>query len=116
MLIKDSQSVPGLRRPTPPSTAGRKPVARPPLPIHLTPNSTQAHPAREAGGTQHKTGGARGIASQFSPAKHRAPLRVQAPTRAVQERASFDRKLQTLHARLDTVSTDKLDGKISDEF
>jgi len=51
-----SQSDPGLRRPTPPSTAGRKPAARPP--IHFLPakDSIHALPSREAGDTQRKTG------------------------------------------------------------
>ena len=50
------QSVPGLRRPTPPSTAGRKPAARPP---NQSPPATEfldGSSARQAGRTQRKTG------------------------------------------------------------
>jgi len=47
-----SQSDPGLRRPTPPSTAGRKPAARPPLPEV----SRDGISPREAGHAQRKTG------------------------------------------------------------
>lgn len=51
------QSVPVLRRPTPPSTAGRKPAARPPIQF---PPATESQGvdsrSREAGGTQRKTG------------------------------------------------------------
>ena len=47
-----SQSDPGLRRPTPPSTAGRKPAARPPL-LGV---SREGLSPREAGLTQRKTG------------------------------------------------------------
>ena len=50
------QSVPALRRPTPPSTAGRKPAARPPIqfpPIAVPDDDSRP---REAAGTQRKTG------------------------------------------------------------
>jgi hypothetical protein len=51
-----SQSDPGLRRPTPPSTAGRKPVARPPV-QHLPATGSKDEPrSREPGGAQRKTG------------------------------------------------------------
>lgn len=51
-----SQSDPGLRRPTPPMTAGRKPAARPPNPIlSFTPSNLES-PSREAGLPQPKTG------------------------------------------------------------
>jgi len=50
------QSVPALRRPTPPSTAGRKPAARPPV-QHLPATGSKDEPRpREAGGAQRKTG------------------------------------------------------------
>lgn len=51
-----SQSDPGLRRPTPPSTAGRKPAARPSI---LFPSATGTKTiaiAREVVITQRKTG------------------------------------------------------------
>ena len=47
-----SQSDPGLRRPTPPSTAGRKPAARPPI----SPWKARTNAAREAGLPQPKIG------------------------------------------------------------
>jgi hypothetical protein len=50
------QSDPGLRRPTPPSTAGRTPAARPPLHFPHTTDSKVIPTAREAGDTQSKTG------------------------------------------------------------
>jgi len=50
------QSDPGLRRPTPPSTAGRKPAARPPLQFLPATNSKSKYRARAAGITQRKTG------------------------------------------------------------
>jgi len=43
-------------------------------------------------------------------------LHVQTRTQAVQERARLERELQTLHAWMDAAYTDKLDGRISDEF
>ena len=43
-------------------------------------------------------------------------VHVQIRDRAIQERARLDRELQTLHARMDAAYTDKLDGKISEEF
>jgi hypothetical protein len=51
-----SQSDPGLRRPTPPSTAGRKPAARPPFQFLPSTDSVVVFPSREAGDTQRKTG------------------------------------------------------------
>jgi hypothetical protein len=50
------QSDPGLRRPTPPATAGRKPVARPPKPAHSFTSSETDLTPREAGHAQPKTG------------------------------------------------------------
>jgi hypothetical protein len=50
------QSDPGLRRPTPPSTAGRKPAARPPVQFLPETNSNDHFKPREAGATQRKTG------------------------------------------------------------
>ena len=50
------QSDPGLRRPTPPSTAGRKPAARPPIQIPPVSDSKGNSRPREAGGSQRKTG------------------------------------------------------------
>jgi hypothetical protein len=50
-----SQSDPGLRRPTPPSTAGRKPAARPPFQIFEVEAAEKPH-AREAGIAQPKIG------------------------------------------------------------
>jgi hypothetical protein len=41
---------------------------------------------------------------------------MEARTQVAQERARLERELQTLHTRLDAAYTDKLDGKISDEF
>lgn len=46
------QSDPGLRRPTPPMTAGRKPAARPPI----SPRKVRLNAAREAGLPQPKIG------------------------------------------------------------
>jgi hypothetical protein len=50
-----SQSDPGLRRPTPPSTAGRKPAARPPKTIRSFTSSETDLTPREAELSQHKT-------------------------------------------------------------
>ena len=50
------QSDPGLRRPTPPSTAGRKPAARPSSPLILAIRPAEAQETREAGLAQPKTG------------------------------------------------------------
>jgi site-specific DNA recombinase len=43
-------------------------------------------------------------------------VHVQTRNQAIQERVRLDRELQTLHARMDATYTDKLDGKISEEF
>ena len=51
-----SHSDPGLRRPTPPSTAGRKPAARPPYQFLPATDSLDASRSREAGSSQRKTG------------------------------------------------------------
>ena len=51
-----SQSDPGLRRPTPPSTAGRKPAARPSFQSNPGTDSKVDYRPRAAGGTQRKTG------------------------------------------------------------
>jgi hypothetical protein len=51
-----SQSDPELRRPTPSSTAGRKPAAHPPVQFHPSANSKDDSRPREAGGAQRKTG------------------------------------------------------------
>ncbi len=50
------QSDPGLRRPTPPLTAGRKPAARPPLQFLPATSSKNDSRLRAAGNTQRKTG------------------------------------------------------------
>jgi hypothetical protein len=50
------QSVPALRRPTPPSTAGRKPVARPPIQSSRVTVAEGNSRPREAADTQRKTG------------------------------------------------------------
>lgn len=50
------QSVPGLRRPTPPLTAGRKPAARPPIQFAPVTNPKDDSRSREAAGAQRKTG------------------------------------------------------------
>ncbi len=50
------QSVPALRRPTAPSTAGRKPAARPPIQFPPATNSHDDSRPREAAGSQRKTG------------------------------------------------------------
>ncbi len=62
------QSVPGLRRPTSPATAGRKPAARPPVSLHeVRPES------REAGlRSQPKTG--RGAGQSPAIVEQRAAL------------------------------------------
>jgi hypothetical protein len=49
------QSDPGLRRPTPPATVGRKSTARPPT-LVATAVCTDTPEAREAGLSQRKTG------------------------------------------------------------
>jgi hypothetical protein len=51
-----SQSDPGLRRPTLPSTAGRKPAARPPIYFSPATDPNVIPTGRKAGGTQSKTG------------------------------------------------------------
>jgi hypothetical protein len=62
-----SQSDPGLRRPTPPSTAGRKPAARPPIQVLSFTSSKLGVTPREAGTSHRKTGRGAGQrpASQF---------------------------------------------------
>lgn len=60
------QSDPGLRRPTSPPTAGRKPAARPPFPAVSSTNLSDAPEARAAGLPQPKIG--RGAGQ--SPADH----------------------------------------------
>jgi hypothetical protein len=50
------QSDPGLRRPTPPSTAGRKPTARPPIYFPSAADPQIFPVVRETDGTQSKTG------------------------------------------------------------
>jgi len=50
------QSDPGLRQPTPPLTAGRKPAARPPIQFLPALNRKVNSKARAAGRSQHKTG------------------------------------------------------------
>src|SRR5258708_4542152 len=49
------QSDPALRRPTPPSTPGRKPAAGPPVHPHLARRLKSDAESREAGGPQRKT-------------------------------------------------------------
>jgi len=49
------QSDPALRRPTSPSTAGRKPAARPPVQNDPASDLDFRSPAREAGTSQRKT-------------------------------------------------------------
>lgn len=51
-----SQSVPGLRRPTPPVTAGRKPAARPPVLLNPVTPEDMVFQSRAAGLSQPKTG------------------------------------------------------------
>src|ERR1019366_10603561 len=51
-----SQSDPGLRRPTPPSTAGRKPAARPSDLLHSLIDPKSDSTTCEAEGSQRKTG------------------------------------------------------------
>src|SRR5579862_945110 len=50
------QSDPGLRRPTPPSTAGRKPAARPPFQMDAPLARQGCAQSREAGLAQPKIG------------------------------------------------------------
>jgi len=50
------QSVPALIRPTPPSTAGRKPAARPPCDFPPAPNSKNDFRSCAVTGVQRKTG------------------------------------------------------------
>jgi len=50
------QSDPGLRRPTPPATAGRKPEARPPALLNPDVELAVAFESRAAGLSQPKTG------------------------------------------------------------
>lgn len=66
------QSDPGLRRPTPPSTAGRKPAARPRLQLVRTIEPAEAPKAREAGLPQPKTG--RGAGQSPAVSAQRAAL------------------------------------------
>ena len=60
-----SQSDPGLRRPTPPSTAGRKPAARPPNSILSFTPPQSGLPRRGAGLSQSKTGRGAGQSPAF---------------------------------------------------
>ncbi len=66
------QSDPGLRRPTPPSTAGRKPAARPPVSQSSILHSSAAVASREAGIPQPKTG--RGAGQSPAEMPQRAAL------------------------------------------
>ena len=66
------QSDPGLRRPTPPSTAGRKPAARPPVSQSSILHSSAAVMSREAGIAQPKTG--RGAGQSPAEMPQRAAL------------------------------------------
>jgi hypothetical protein len=78
------QSVPALRRPTPPSTAGRKPAARPPIQLSPKTNSPIDSSTREAAGPQRKTGRGSGQSpdistrreapGSFTPIVHSAPV------------------------------------------
>jgi hypothetical protein len=67
-----SQSDPGLRRPTPPATAGRKPAARPPISVRSFTGCKSGLTLHEAEHAQPKTG--RGAGQ--SPA---AAIRREAP-------------------------------------
>jgi hypothetical protein len=66
------QSDPGLRRPTPPSTAGRKPAARPPVQFLPATNSKAVPSSREAGLPQPKIG--RGAGQSPASQTQRAAL------------------------------------------
>jgi hypothetical protein len=69
------QSDPGLRRPKPPSTAGRKPAARPPISIlSFTPPRFESM-AHEVGTDQPKTGRGAGQ-SPVVPIEREAPKSI----------------------------------------
>ena len=74
-----SQSDPGLRRPTPPSTAGRKPAARPaPQTDSLSAHRDSALP-REAGLTQPKNGRGSGQSPAVSTQREALGSLVESP-------------------------------------
>jgi len=66
-----SQSDPGLRRPTPPATAGRKPAACPPLSVLSFSPPHPEVPLREVGLSQSKTG--RGAGQSPAVLRREAP-------------------------------------------
>lgn len=72
------QSDPGLRRPTPPATVGRKPAARPPISVFSFPPQHSELPLREAEHPQPKTGRGAGrspaVFRREAPDKNRSEL------------------------------------------
>ena len=85
------QSDPGLRRPTPPPTAGRKPAARPPFKAVYSTNLFDAPEARAAGLPQPKIG--RGAGQSPAQRAQRAALGI-----VVQSAESVDAGLDSLTA------------------
>ena len=89
-----SQSDPGLRRPTPPSTAGRKPAARPPVSIL---SASEVEPdafPREAGVTQRKTG--RGVGQSPTVLTQREALGFSVPADPIPTCALSDSEITAL--------------------
>jgi hypothetical protein len=70
-----SQSDPGLRRPTPPVTAGRKPAARPPI----SPRKPRPNAPREAGLPQPKIGQGAGQSPAISIHREALGASLQSP-------------------------------------
>src|SRR6185437_5826084 len=76
-----SQSDPGLRRPTPPATAGRKPAARPPFSVLSFPTLRKAELA------QPKTG--RGAGQSPAVLRREAP-EINCPNRFLSDRSESE--------------------------
>jgi hypothetical protein len=76
------QSVPALRRPTPPSTAGPKPAARPPIQFLPATVSEDDSRSREAAGTQRKTGRGAGRSPAIQ-SRREAPGSFRGPVQSI---------------------------------
>ena len=101
------QSDPGLRRPTPPSTAGRKPVARPPVSIPSASDVERDVLSREAGVTQRKTG--RGVGQSPTVSSQREALGLSIPSGSIPTRELSDPEITALIQFFQTL--DRWDGE-----
>ena len=101
------QSDPGLRRPTPPSTAGRKPAARPPVSIPSASDVERDVLSREAGVTQRKTG--RGVGQSSTVSAQREALGFSIPSGSIPTRELSDPEITALIQFFQTL--DRWDGE-----